>query len=283
MFVWHLTTLKFAADQVRGSLAALHIRCFVSTCWRAGCRRAYRRRNVLAASRIVCVRVVLSFLVSELGGDVCRTWRAGHKVFCSRASIVCRRGTRCKLCISNLCCDERADGRGPCDGVLLLLAQRARPKWPSARQRMRLRKTRFDGPWIPFGATVSCRPISSKHGARLHHFGKIDASRKLHGRCLTCGRRMARRFAHRGLPRPQEPVRLRNSRQTVQAEVAQEGKLLFPCADRPLKLFWNFLNPRAAKCAPRETLSKEPISKKESCEDLWSMSDDFINQKMYVR
>ena len=31
---------------------------------------------------------------------------------------------------------------------------------------------KFDGPLIPFGATVSSKPISSKDEAKLHQFGK---------------------------------------------------------------------------------------------------------------
>ena len=38
----------------------------------------------------------------------------------------------------------------PCDGTLLLLAERERPKWPMARQHARR--------LIPFGATFSYKP-----------------------------------------------------------------------------------------------------------------------------
>ena len=74
-----------------GSLAALHIRCFVSTCLRAGCTGAHSRRNRRAGGRIVGARVVLSFLVFETGDDVGRTWSRDAK--CSAPEIEVSVGT----------------------------------------------------------------------------------------------------------------------------------------------------------------------------------------------
>ena len=74
----------------------------------------------------------------------------------------------------------------------------------------------FDGLFIPFVSKASCKPTSSTDEARLHESWQHDAFRNLHGKCITCGGRMVRRFGKRGLRRPREPVRLRCSHQTVQ-------------------------------------------------------------------
>ena len=88
--------------------------------------------------------------------------------------------------------------RGPpdrwdCDGTLLLLAGRqdGRRSEPKPATSPSVRKAR-----------QSCITLTKK-----------DASRNLHGICTTCGRRIVRRFAHRGLRRRRELVSLRYSRQ----------------------------------------------------------------------
>ena len=91
---------------------------------------------------------------------------------------------------------------------------------------------KFDGLWIPFGANVSCKPISSMDEARLRPLGKKDASRSLHEIYITCGRRMVRRFARRGVRRPRERVGIRYARPTVQARSRSRGKAVFSMCRR---------------------------------------------------
>ena len=43
------------------------------------------------------------------------------------------------------------------------------------------------GPCIPFGATASCKPISSRDEPRLHQFGKHMLIEMVHGLGVKCG------------------------------------------------------------------------------------------------
>ena len=89
------------------------------------------------------------------------------------------------------------------------------------------RGVKFDGLLMPYGAKISCKPISSKDEARLHQLGNnmflgiftgyvLRAGGDGHGNCedlenLSASNIRVRRFKHQ--------------------EVAQEGKLSFPSAD----------------------------------------------------
>ena len=72
----------------------------------------------------------------------------------------------------------------------------------------------FDGLLIPFGAKVSCKPISREECASIW---QRDASQNLRVIRTTCGERMVRRLAYRGSRRHRELGTLRYPRQTVQA------------------------------------------------------------------
>ena len=74
------------------------------------------------------------------------------------------------------------------------------------------RKVVSEGHSILVGATVSCRPISSKDEARLHRTGITDAPQNLHEMCITRGE-MVRLLARRGLRRLGKLASLRNSPQ----------------------------------------------------------------------
>ena len=72
----------------------------------------------------------------------------------------------------------------------------------------------FNGLLIPFGAKVSCKPISREECASIW---QRDASQNLRGIRTTCGERMVRRLAYRGSRRLRELGTLRYPRQTFQA------------------------------------------------------------------
>ena len=101
----------------------------------------------------------------------------------------------------------------------------------------------FYGLLIPFGATVSCKPIFfSKDDARLHQFDT-----------KMFRRRMVSRHAHHGmrnLENLSDPdIRVKRCKHQ---EVALERKLLFPCADGDPSTFSIFLKlPRGAMPARR--------------------------------
>ena len=72
--------------------------------------------------------------------------------------------------------------------------------WPMARQQMRNMWCKIEGPLIPFGATVSHKPVSSKY----NHTNLTRRCWYLHGISITRGWERVRRFVHRGLRRPRE-------------------------------------------------------------------------------
>ena len=81
--------------------------------------------------------------------------------------------------------------------------------------------------------------VSSKHEARLHQFGKQDASRNLHGIGITCGGAMVRRICSSRIAETsrtcQPQISTSNGSSTRKSH--KKGKLLFTCANVSLKLF----------------------------------------------
>ena len=62
---------------------------------------------------------------------------------------------------------------GLCDGMLLLLAQRARQYGANGKTAFEKRYgQKFDGPSIPFGTSVEYIPITAKDKSRVHQFGQ---------------------------------------------------------------------------------------------------------------
>ena len=104
----------------------------------------------------------------------------------------------------------------------------------------------FNALLIPFGANVSCKPISSKVEERLHQFGNKMLPRLLVGYVIRAGRGWSGDLL---IADCEALANLSASDIHVQQfkhqEVAQEGKLLFPCADGSVKLFDLPHSPRA--------------------------------------
>ena len=71
---------------------------------------------------------------------------------------------------------------GLCDGMVLLLAERALQDGP-----MNIFGEQIDGLLTPLGSKVRYQPISSKDEARLHNFGKKVLPRILMGYALRAG------------------------------------------------------------------------------------------------
>ena len=119
----------------------------------------------------------------------------------------------------------------------------------------------IDGAWIPFGAKVSCKPISSKDEAGLHEFGKMMLLGIFMGYVLRaaggwpgdCSSRIVKTSSNFQLP-------MFTSKRFKHQEVAKEGALLFPCADGPLKLFFLPQSPRGGM--PRENHEQEKRSRR---------------------
>ena len=84
------------------------------------------------------------------------------------------------------------DERWDCDGMLSLLAERARQNGRWQDKHSRIFGVNFDVLWTPFGGNVSYRPISSNDESRLHQIGTTGAAWDIHGLGLACVRRMVR-------------------------------------------------------------------------------------------
>ena len=102
----------------------------------------------------------------------------------------------------------------------------------------------FDGPLIPFVAKVSHKPISSKGDGRLHQFGNKMLPRVFLG-SVPCGRRMVRRFAHRGL------------RASTKKSHHKEKRCFHVQSD--LSNSTIFSNLHAENCPPAETLTNTQL------------------------
>ena len=106
---------------------------------------------------------------------------------------------------------------GLCDGMLLLLAERARQVGHGKTAYT------FDGPLIPFRAKASYKHVSSKDESRLHQFGKKMLLQSLHGRCISCGGGWSGHL----LTADCKDLENLYIRRCKHQDVAQEGKLLF--------------------------------------------------------
>ena len=92
---------------------------------------------------------------------------------------------------------------------------------------------KFDGPLIPFGATVSRKPISSTDEARLHQFGTNGVLPGMFmGYVSRAGKGMSVDMLIADCEDPSRTCQRQKSTSNVfkHQEVGQEGKLLLPCA-----------------------------------------------------
>ena len=111
---------------------------------------------------------------------------------------------------------------GLCDGMSLLLAERARPddRWQTAHKKFRRVRMRWT-----FRAKVSYKPIYLKDQCKAASIWHQYAAWYLHGICIKCGGRMVDLLIA-DLRRRREPVSLRHSHQKngfKHQEVTQEN------------------------------------------------------------
>ena len=178
---------------------------------------------------------------------------------------------------------------GLCHGMLLLCAQRARQGGrcqDSVWENMRCKQ--FMDFLLPFVAKVSYKPISSKtKRCFLKHVRDVSYKRK--GGTV-------RRFAHRGLRRPCEPVSLPILTSNVSSTRKSHKKesCLFPCADGSLRFFdlpQPPLDGMPASGNPEQDAKRRRgyLFEEDHGRYLWSMSGDPTNRhhevhgtKMYI-
>ena len=156
--------------------------------------------------------------------------------------------------------DHWRDSAMECDFHLRIVCDKMSDEKTAYEKRFHVK---FDGPLIPFGPTVNCEPISLNDESKVASIWQKYVSCHLHGICITCGRRMIRRLADRGLRRLRESASLRFPRQTVQALGRRtRWKAVVSTCRRSSQTLRPSTTTHAAKCQPGETPSKMKKKKK---------------------